>query len=540
MLAEHLQTLELESEPFTDGPAGPAFFATPALTQRLDLLQHLIQYSDLLLVLTGPPGSGKTTVLAQVIETVGQQWSVCPITPTGKLGVRALLDKMLTGLDVPARGVVDDPPERRLGRLAAHLESLSAHGELAAIVIDDADRLEDDALELVTQLAKRSQHLKARILLAGPAPLAERLRSLAADAGANGTVHPVDLPALTEDQTGDYLHTRLRAAGMRGDSPFAPETIAHIRRESKGRPAQINALAQDALVEVSLARAQTVRRSRLTGVLMQWWKGLAVVAVALLIVALAIVLLSATPPPKGQVSGPATIIDIPDRPQREAPPSVMPNTDPPRGDPSLLIRGDASPLDVGGAPRSIPAPVPSEDTPLSAGAGAAPNPGSSVQRDAASVDTNGRPAVSERPLAPSSMAAGTAQLPARLPVLKPVPVPIPAPPKAPIDRAPPATASGGAPRDLAWLRTQPPSNYTLQLMGTHDLAAMRRYLSSSGIGANGAWFTTEHQGRPWYVVVYGMYASRADALASLATLPPDLRRQNPWLRTVGSIVSTAR
>ena len=556
MLAEHLQTLELEFEPFLEGPAGASFFATSALTQRLDLLQHLIQHSDLLLVLTGPKGAGKTSVLGQVIDSLDPAWSVCPISPGASFGVRALLDRILSGLDVPARGVVDDPPEVRLARLAAHLEGIAAKRGLTVIIVDDADSLEDNALELVAQLAKRSQYLKARLLLAGPASLAERLRKLAAEAGANGTVHPVDLPALTEEQTGDYLHTRLRVAGMRGDSPFAAETIAQIRRDSKGRPTHINALATDALVELAERRTNEVRRSRFTGLLMQWWKGLAVVAVALVLVAMAIIILPSLSSGPSRAVGSPTIVNVTDAPPK-APTAT--GTETTTGGDAVTRRhretdrregrtvmGDPSPpqldssADAESSTVSIAMPG---AAPIEVPSGLGNKAGQASDPRRAAVPVLAPPTQALLAPAPAQQAA----LMAATDLPKTRSESPSNPPKDLIkDLGDPGIDPGldpgidpGKPQDIAWLRRQRGKDYTLQVMGTHDLPAMRQFLASARLGARSAWFKTTHNGRPWYVVVFGLYPTRDEAAAAIPSLPETLRKGRPWPRTVQSVVAAA-
>jgi DamX protein len=42
-------------------------------------------------------------------------------------------------------------------------------------------------------------------------------------------------------------------------------------------------------------------------------------------------------------------------------------------------------------------------------------------------------------------------------------------------------------------------------------------------------------GKPWFVVTYGSYASRAEADAAAKRLPASLGAPKPWVRTFGAI-----
>ncbi|MFT5392170.1 MAG: DamX protein [Gammaproteobacteria bacterium] len=557
MLTGHLHALGLESEPFEEGPAGRFFFSTSALTQRLDLLHHLVQYSDLLLAVTGPEGSGRTSVLAKVIESAGDHWRTCPVSVVGNTGINGLLDRVLSGLDVPSRGGLNDPVEQRLTRLAEHLEGMVSAGEVAAIIIDDADQLDEDAVEFVIELALRSANLKARIILAGSASIGQRLQAAASKDAGGDLVHIVELPALSEEQTGDYLHTRLRVAGMQGDTPFAPERVAAIRKESEGRPARINELAAIELVNLATVRHEQAARSRVAGLLMQWWKGLAVIAFALLMIAIAIIVLPSQAPLQGPGALPPLIVDVTDPPDKRAnqggenssvgmPPGVRTASNAASGvaqEPVIEVLGDPSPqasergtglgTSVGAAPSALNDPAPARDQSSDAA------PTAQAGRDRAPRDNpkTGQVSPASSAAVPAvSDTAGTADVPVRKVVpRKPVPKPAPKP-----DKEPAPASSPGPVNTVAWLKRQSPEHFTIQLVGTHDDAAMLRFLRSSRIGSEGAWFRTTHKGKRWYVVVYGVYSTRSQASKVATRLPTRLRPGRPWIRSIGSILDAAR
>ena len=67
-LAPYLSMLGLHTEPFSSDTQDEFFFLDPQRTQRLNMLYHLAQNSELLLVVTGEKGSGKTSLLQHFID----------------------------------------------------------------------------------------------------------------------------------------------------------------------------------------------------------------------------------------------------------------------------------------------------------------------------------------------------------------------------------------------------------------------------------------------------------------------------------------
>lgn len=89
-----------------------------------------------------------------------------------------------------------------------------------------------------------------------------------------------------------------------------------------------------------------------------------------------------------------------------------------------------------------------------------------------------------------------------------------------------------------WLAHAQPHTYTIQLMGTANPAELKNYLMEIGqIIEPGKIFVyrTTAKGRPSLTVLYGSFADRAQASQALAQLPETLRRNHPYLRSVGGI-----
>ncbi len=133
------------------------------------------------------------------------------------------------------------------------------------------------------------------------------------------------------------------------------------------------------------------------------------------------------------------------------------------------------------------------------------------------------------------------------------PAPLPAPPTAApeprrpaeVRAAPPTGASGlqrpaeirAAPqsRDVAWIQDQPRNAFTIQILGLGHERGVRDFLRQEALEGDVAWFQTERNGSDWFVAIFGSYPNAEAARAAIGGLPAGVRRNQPWIRSFGSV-----
>lgn len=113
------------------------------------------------------------------------------------------------------------------------------------------------------------------------------------------------------------------------------------------------------------------------------------------------------------------------------------------------------------------------------------------------------------------------------------PQPLQPPPRAPQGAAQPAGKAQL--RSASWIREQPATNFTVQLMAASSEAAVQAYIERHNLADTAAYFRTQHRGSPWYSVVYGSFTSDQQARIALQQLPPALTTASPWLRQYADI-----
>ncbi len=530
---------------FPREPTPGFYYVTPGLRQRLDLLHHLVRYSEMLLVVVGDSGSGKSAFIHQLVEGQGVEWRVLQPNLHDEISAEGLLRGLL---DTLAAG----GGEIRSGSTLAVVEQalISHHdkGRQVLIVIDGLELLTPEARDLVVMIAAQHQRLSARVLVSCEHDYLREVQSLCEKHGFGDQNHVVTIPDFTPEQTGDYLHLRVSDAGYSGDSPFTDELIQRVFRESGGRPARIHEISHNLLSSDSDGK----RASRRSLVIPRWGPYLGATVLAAMLV-LAYVNFGDNPPPAEPTLQPLVIpprLDLPGteisavQPQPGREPTRVTPTIAAQRPPEVAQTDDAAPAeetDADGPPTSLAAAEPGES----------PEPG--FEPDPPTTESEPPP---EGPPVPESEPVVVPPAPESEPesvVAPPVPEsePVVAPPVPELQPEPVATppkvepkveskAPQELPREAAindrnWIWSLPPARYTIQLIGTRSKEASVAYIRKHGIADKAAWFKTKFKGEPWYVVIYGDYPSRQAARRAIRSLPTAARKGPPWARAIADI-----
>jgi|GEM_PF-756198 len=81
----------------------------------------------------------------------------------------------------------------------------------------------------------------------------------------------------------------------------------------------------------------------------------------------------------------------------------------------------------------------------------------------------------------------------------------------------------------------PAGGYTLQLLGARSEASVVNFLNKMPNSQHMYYYQTKLKNRPWNVVIYGQYQSRSAAKTAIAKLPAELRKLNPWIKSIASV-----
>jgi DamX protein len=490
-------------DPFASRVPGFKFFPAqrkPVLGQ----LHHLARYSQLLLVVTGPDGSGKT-LLRQALVASSNKQSVqsVVITPQETLDSAALLQQVAQALG-SQRADVDS--------VLAQVIQLALTGQEVYLLVDDAERLTGAAVETLLRLAVGSPEGRPHVFLFGEHSLVARLDALVE---GEERFHVIALQPYEEEETREYLELRLEGAGAGLDS-LSEDQIARIHEQSEGWPGAINLLARDELL--AAMRNTKSKKGAIAWRLPLPMKHLLALVAVVGVVVIALLMRGG-----------------------EEEPSAPTMTSLPLGA-GTEVRSSQDSADAGAPGVSDDRPQPARPLvrePLAA-AGGAESDEMAQERSGVPPQSDVTPAL---PVEPPAVNPPPAPVPAPAPTPAPAPAPQPRVPEAARPNAPqpapakPAPSAPPAPASAAsvgsWYAGQPATNYLVQVLGTRNESNAKAVVEQYGSGYR--YFVKQHEGKPLYVVTHGNFANRGAAVEAIKALPAPLKAGQPWARSFGSV-----
>ncbi|PIB68058.1 AAA family ATPase [Pseudomonas sp. 2995-3] len=500
---------QLSHDPFA--PRVPGFKFFPAQRKPvLGQLHHLARYSQLLLVVTGPLGSGKTLLRqALVASTNKQSVQSVVVSARGAGDAAGVLRQVAQALNV-----ANAEPNAILKQVV----QLGLTGQEVYLLVDDAEQLDESALEALLALAAGTPEGRPHVFLFGESSLIADLEQIS---GEQELFHVIELQPYEEEETREYLAQRLEGAGA-GIELFTANQISDIHESAGGWPGTINQVARDALIEAMIASRSAVKRPKM-GFTMPKKHVLAISAVVVVAVAAAWLIPGRSKAP-ATAGAPTEQAQLPlgkPTPNVEFANSGQPTNLPMVGQP--VMRGplaeaaggisegdDGVPVEGSSAtPPTVTTTAPPAGVP--AGPAAAPV----AKPTPAPTVATAKPAPVAKPVAPA-------------PVAKPAPAAKPAEKPAAVAKAAAPAAAGSS-----WYASQPTGNFVVQILGTSSEANAQAFVKEQG--GQYRYFKKVLNGKPLYVITYGSFPSRAAADSAIKALPAKVQAGKPWPRTVASV-----
>jgi len=213
-----------------------------------------------LILLLGHAGTGKTTLLARGVLGLppSRVQFASIVNPT--FTSAEFMEMVLLGFGI--REIPASKPQR-LARLEKFLVQTQTDGKVAALIVDEAHKLNTDALEevrLLGNLERRSEKL-LQIILAGQNELAATMNrddcvQLKQRVSLRMALRPLE-PA----DVGQYIACRWARAGGRQRAPFSPQAVELTALVSQGIPRSINVVCDNALMVAFGEQSQVVEAS---------------------------------------------------------------------------------------------------------------------------------------------------------------------------------------------------------------------------------------------------------------------------------------
>lgn len=236
----------LEEEPFNITPDPRFLYLNNTYQEALAALGYGIQARKGFLSLVGEAGTGKTTLLRHLLDTLDPSVrTVLLMNPT--VSFDEILEYILMELGIPTEAT------GKLGRFHRLNEFLIEHaraGGNVALLIDEAQDLDPCVLEQLRLLSnlETSREKILQILFAGQPELETKFANPALRQLRQRITLRVRLRPLTPGEVAPYVRTRLERAGATDPAIFAEAALERVGALSHGIPRVINVLCDAALL----------------------------------------------------------------------------------------------------------------------------------------------------------------------------------------------------------------------------------------------------------------------------------------------------
>ena len=197
-------------------------------------------------VLTGEPGTGKTTLIYALLKDLSEKIKMAFVFYP-KTSFQDLLRNILTELEVP---IFKDNLTTLLMLFRQYLKERMVKDETVAIIIDEAHDLEIEVMEDLFRLCSpESRTAKlVQILLVGQPELMAKLDSPNLHGFKDRLTILNNLRPLDQKECAKYIDHRLEVVGSSSSKVFSPKAIDRIIKFSGGIPRVINILCDRALL----------------------------------------------------------------------------------------------------------------------------------------------------------------------------------------------------------------------------------------------------------------------------------------------------
>lgn len=513
------------------------YFEPPSRLQLLEKLQHLVRFSDFLLLISGDRGAGKSTLLAQLLpEQSDSTLCCCFIKPIAEISSSQLLAELSNSL--PAHEAVGTDFADQLKAFHQQIKAMKASGKKCLIIVDDSEYLSNEALALLLNLHATDVQL---ILMSENDYAAEVMTSETVK-HMEGRVHHVMIDGMSDEETLEYLQVCHPAL-----SSLPEKKKLELVRLSEGMPGRIETL----LAGGKVATSPQAKRATAFPLPPMHMAGIGIVLIGIVAASLW-QFMPESPDESAQVVDVGERVSVPlavkasDESVTELKVSesvAVEKRDAEVNQPAETAKNELArrlqEQEDKLKQKNIvtPAPLKPEDTLKQdvIAKEAKLNEPTKIANKVPSDDLEAelREVViasndsSKQESAPGSLAQDVTEKVVAVETTQ-------SPKKAPNKKAAVEKPSKSL-KSEAFLLGLPDSNYTLQMLGARSKQSALDFMGGQPDPSLFYYFSTIYKGKPWHVVVYGSYPNRDVANAAIRKLPAALQKTKPWARSIKGV-----
>ena len=229
----------LKAEPFRLSPDHRFCYDHKGYAKARAYMAYAYMRAEGFVMITGRPGTGKTTLIGELIESLADD-----DVKTANLVCTQLQADDLLKVTAYNFGIDHHIVEKGelLQQLGMFLQRWHRDGHRALLIVDEAQDLSESAMEelrLLTNIQENGKPL-LQIFLLGQPELRDLVLSPSLEQVHQRIVAATHLEALEEDETEAYIIHRLEKVGWQGDPVLSKTIFPLIFKFSEGVPRRIN------------------------------------------------------------------------------------------------------------------------------------------------------------------------------------------------------------------------------------------------------------------------------------------------------------
>lgn len=234
-------------DPFRISPDYRFSYPHRSYLKAKNYLEYGLLRAEGIVVVTGEPGTGKSTVINDLLSDYDSNELVVAKLLTTQIDSNDLLRMLAYSFGLDALSM---DKATVLTHLEHYLNELFESGQRALLIVDEAQNLSIDSLEELRLLSNLQQyeHPLLQIFLIGQPKLQELIRSPSLEQLRQRLVAACHFEALSSEETQQYIEHRLNVVGWQQDPRFTNEAFKQIHRFSGGIPRRVNLICNRLLL----------------------------------------------------------------------------------------------------------------------------------------------------------------------------------------------------------------------------------------------------------------------------------------------------
>ncbi|MCF6363602.1 MAG: XrtA-associated ATPase [Gammaproteobacteria bacterium] len=251
---------KLRAKPFRLSPDSGFFYPSRGHKRALAYLRYGLSQGEGFVVITGDPGTGKTTLAQILLKEMNQQHLVVAHLTTTQLEADEMLRMVSASFGLRYEGM---DKAALLKTLEAFLLARARERKRALLVVDEAQNLPARSLEELRMLSNLQVGDRALLqtFLLGQPQFRQKLEHPDLEQLRQRVIANYHLSALAPDECRSYVESRLRQVGWQDDPSFTEQAFKAIYEYSEGIPRRINMLCDRVLLFSFLEEKHEVNHS---------------------------------------------------------------------------------------------------------------------------------------------------------------------------------------------------------------------------------------------------------------------------------------